>query len=370
MRQSSDEGKDSPPPLHHLSPREILREMEEVPRLHNTIEIPPPPITSAVTRSWSDVDPLKLMMTFGATSFTYSFFGQPFFLVIARQQCSTTHISATRVVRDVIQSHGLRGFYRGAGAAITGTVLSELVYYFVVEYWKEKLPLQEREWRSFGAGLLADLGSTPVFNPFAVVSQVQMVAGSSFSQGHNYMSAWRTTVTLVREQGVSCLLRGTVLTMVVAPLTGAWWFVYESFKRMVYGAAPTIGAWLSGVVSPSLLQRLPQHCTSTTDNVLVNAGVGAAASMVIGIIMNPIYVLRLRLQLGKRIEGTYFPLWHIMKEVLRNEGPRAFWKGLGGNLLVGVVGGCAFGFTYEGAKELSDITQDSTEGREREKKGF
>jgi hypothetical protein len=339
-----------------------MLEMEEVPRLHNTLEMPPPPLTSAVTRSWSDVDPLTLMMTFGATSFTYSFLGQPLFLIIARQQCSTMPVSATKVLRDVIQTHGLRGFYRGAGAAITGTVLSELVYYFVVEYWKEKLPLQEREWRSFGAGLLADLGSTPVFNPFAVVSQVQMVAGSSFaSHGHNYMSAWRTTLTLVREQGVSCLFRGTVLTMVVSPLTGAWWFVYESFKRIVYGAAPAIGAHLSTVVPESVQQRLPHHCTSTTDNVIVNAGVGAATSMVIGIVMNPIYVLRLRLQVGKRIHGVRFPLWCIMKDVLKKEGARALWKGLGGNLLVGVVGGCAFGFTYEGAKEFSDITQHTRE---------
>ncbi|GET93770.1 hypothetical protein, conserved [Leishmania tarentolae] len=339
------------------SPRDIMLEMTTVPRLHNTLELPPPPLTSAVTRSWSDVDPLKLMMTFGVTSFSYSLLGQPIFLIIARQQCCTTRVSAAKVLREVKQSHGFRGLYRGAGAAISGTVLSELVYYFLVEYWKEKLPFQEREWRSFGAGLLADLGSTPVFNPFAVVSQVQMVAGSSYSSEHNYMSAARTTVTLVREQGISCLFRGTLLTLVVAPLTGAWWFVYESFKRLLYGAAPAIGARLSSVVPQSVQRRLPLCCTSTTDNALVNAGVGAAASMVIGLIMNPFYVLRLRLQVGKRIEGVRFPLLHIVRDVLKNEGVRALWKGLGGNLLVGIIGGCSFGFTYEGAKQFSDITQ-------------
>ncbi|KAG5465995.1 hypothetical protein CUR178_00711 [Leishmania enriettii] len=359
MRSSYEDASDTTP---KPSPREILLEMSTAPRLHNTLELPPPPITSAVTRSWSDVDPLKLMMIFGATSFTYSLLGQPIFLVIARQQCCTTRVSATKVLQEVRQLHGVRGLYRGAGAAISGTVLSELVYYFLVEYWKEKLPLQEREWRSFGAGLLADLGSTPVFNPFAVVSQVQMVAGSSCSSEHNYMSAARTTVTLVREQGMSCLFRGTLLTLVVAPLTGAWWFVYESFKRLVYGAAPAIGARLSVVVPESVQRCLPLCCTSATDNILVNAGVGAAASMVIGVVMNPFYVLRLRLQVGKRIEGVRFPLVHIVKDVLKNEGVRALWKGLGGNLLVGVVGGCSFGFTYEGAKQFSDITQgDSKE---------
>ncbi|KAG5490832.1 hypothetical protein JKF63_00954 [Porcisia hertigi] len=342
------------------SPADILLEIGAVPRLHNTLELPPPPIVSAVTRSWSDVDPGKLMMTFGLTSLTYSFLGQPIFLVIARQQCCTTRVSAAKVLQEVRRSHGICGLYRGAGAAISGTVLSELVYYFLVEYWKEKLPLQEREWRSFGAGLLADLGSTPIFNPFAVVSQVQMVAGSSYSSEHNYMSALRTTMTLVREQGVSCLFRGTLLTLVVAPLTGAWWFVYESFKRRVYGAAPAIGARLSAVVPQPVQQWLPRCCTSSTDNVLVNGGVGAAASMVIGVFMNPIYVLRLRLQVGKRVEGVRFPLLQIVKSMIKNEGVSALWKGLGGNLLVGIVGGCSFGFTYEGAKQLSDITQQAS----------
>lgn len=356
MQRSDDVPSPTTVALQHGHPITSSASSDTLPQVHNSVEMPPPPLTSAVTRSWSDMNTFKMLSTFAATSFLYSFFGQPLFLAIARQQCCTTHISATKVLRDVVRDHGYRGLYRGAGAAVSGTVLSELVYYFVVEFSKEKLPLPEREWRSFGAGLLADLVATPVFNPFAVVSQVQMVAGSAFGGGHNYMSAWRTTVTLLRERGMRSLFRGTVLTLVVAPLTGAWWYIYESFKRIAYRMAPLMGEFGVRRLSPTFRASLPSYITSTTDNALINSGVGAAASMVLGVIMNPIYVLRLRLQLGKPIPGVRFPLLHVVRETVHNEGVRALWKGLGGNLVAGVVGGSAFGVTYEGAKQFSDIT--------------
>lgn len=312
--------------------------------------------TSAVTRSWSDVDHLTLMSTFAVTSFTYSILGQPIFLAIARQQCAKSSLTVFQVISDVLRAYGLRGLYRGAGAAATGTVLSELVYYFVVEYWKERLPLEGREWRGFGAGILADFVSTPIFNPFGVVSQVQMVAGGAITSEHNYMSAWRTTTTLVREQGLGSLFRGTLLTLAVTPLTGAWWFVYEYFKSVAYNAAPTMAEWMGSRSPDGLARRLPEAFTSTTDNLILNSLVGALSSMVLGVVMNPIYVLRLRLQVYKPAVRRRFPVVRIMEDVLKHEGVWALWKGLGANLFVGVVGGCAFGMTYEGTKKFSDNT--------------
>ncbi|CCW63222.1 unnamed protein product [Phytomonas sp. EM1] len=312
--------------------------------------------TSAVTRSWSDVNQVKLLSTFAATSFVYSLLGHPLFLVIARQQCEKFHISAYEVVLDVLRGYGLRGLYHGAGAAITGTVLSELLYYTCLEYWKEKLPHEDREWRSFGAGLLADALSTPFFNPFGVVSQVQMVAGGSFASEHNYMSAWRTMLTLTREQGVRRLFRGTFLTLVVAPLSGAWWFAYEFLKAYAYGVGPAVGAFLSRNLPLPLIARLPAYCTSTTDNLLINCLVATSTSVGMGILMNPIYVLRLRLQVNKTVRNVRCPIFYILKDILHHEGVGALWKGLGVNLFAAAMGGCVFGITYESAKRFSDNT--------------
>ncbi|ESL08108.1 hypothetical protein TRSC58_04195 [Trypanosoma rangeli SC58] len=326
------------------------------PRVKNTIEPSLASGTSAVTRSWSHVDRATLFATFAATSFGYAFFGNPLFLAVARQQCSTARLTVRQVLQEVYTQHGYRGLFRGAGVAASGAVISEFVYYLIVEYGKENLPLPTKEQRSLTAGFAADFISGPIFNPFAVVSQVQMVADSCGGE-HRYGNGYHTTRVVVAEQGWRVLFRGTLLTMVVSPFTGAWWLVYELLKQRSYSLVSRAAPLLRAVTPDGARQKLPLCLTSTKDNILVNCVVGALSSIVIGILVNPLYVLRLRLQVMKKLQCERFPSFWIMRNILREEGVQAFFKGLRGNLFMAVLGGSAFGMTYEGAKQFSDITE-------------
>ncbi|RNF08172.1 putative mitochondrial substrate/solute carrier [Trypanosoma conorhini] len=326
------------------------------PNVKSTIEPAPASGTSAVTRSWSHVDRVALFTTFAATSFAYSFFGNPLFLAVARQQCSTARLTVRRVLQEVYTQHGYRGLFRGAGVAASGSVISELVYYLIVEYGKEHLPLPTKGQRSLIGGFAADLVSGPIFNPFAVVSQVQMVADSCGGE-HRYRNGYHTTRVMLAEQGWRALFRGTLLTMVVSPLTGAWWLVYELLKQRAYSLAARAAPLLRATTPIGVCQKLPVCCTSTRDNILVNCVVGALSSVVIGVLVNPLYVLRLRLQVTKKLQHSRFPAFWILRSVLREEGVQALFKGLRGNLFMAVLGGAAFGMTYEGAKQFSDITE-------------
>ncbi|CCW70077.1 unnamed protein product [Phytomonas sp. Hart1] len=183
-----------------------------------------------------------------------------------------------------------------------------------------------------------------------------MVAGGGFESEHNYMSAWRTMVTLTKEQGIRRLFRGTLLTLAVAPLTGAWWFAYELLKSYTYGISPAVGTLLSRNLPSTLIERLPVYCTSTTDNLLINCLVATFTNVGMGILTNPIYVLRLRLQVNRTLINVRWPIIYILKDILQHEGVGALWKGLGVNLFVAAMGGCVFGMTYESAKKFSDIT--------------
>ncbi|ESS65571.1 hypothetical protein TCDM_05953 [Trypanosoma cruzi Dm28c] len=330
-----------------------------VPYVKDTTERVPTSATSAVTRSWSHVDCVTLFATFAATSFAYSLVGHPLFLAVSRQQCSTTRLKVRQVLQEVYLQHGYRGLFRGAGVAVSGTVISELVYYLIVEYGKEHLPLPTKEQRCLTGGFAADLISGPIFNPFAVVSQVQMVADCRGGE-HKYRNAFSTTKYILMEQGWRTLFRGTLLTMVVSPLTGAWWFVYELLKQRAYKIASRSAPLLGAVTPARVRQELPVTCTSTTDNLIVNCVVGALSSIIIGILMNPLYVLRLRLQVAKNLGSTRFPAIWMMRNVFREEGIQAFFKGLRANLFMAVIGGSAFGMTYEGAKQFSDITESGS----------
>ncbi|KAH9578168.1 Mitochondrial substrate/solute carrier [Trypanosoma melophagium] len=315
--------------------------------------------TSAVTRSWSHVDKGMLFATLGATSFAYSFFGQPLFLAVSRQQYSRGRVTVRQIMQEMYNQYGIRGLFRGAGMAVSGSVISELVYYLIVEYGKEHLPFRTLEQRSLAGGFAAELVSGPLYNPFAVVSQVQMVAGNRPGD-HCYRNAFQTTRNIVSEQGWRALFRGTLLTVIVSPLTGSWWLVYELLKERAYYILERVSMRSGPILPPGLRHRLPIGCTSTTDNVILNSAVGAVSSMVIGIVMNPLYVLRLRLQLSKDIGNKFFPLFGVMRNIFRQEGFRAFFKGIRANLFMGAMGGCAFGMTYEGAKKFSDVTERSS----------
>lgn len=308
------------------------------------------PSSSAITRSWSDMDQWRLMLTFGATSLLYSTIGQPFFLTIARQQSSSRRLSAYEVFREAVKKEGWKSLFRGTGLAVTGTVTSELVYYLCLEYGKEKLPSKDLEWRSFGAGLCAEMSSTLIFNPFGVVSQIQMVAGpSSTVCQYNYMSALHTARALIRDHGIRCLFRGSLVSLLVAPVVGGWWYVYEAIKRNAYGLAPQV---LQKDCLPSWASRLPRWCTSTSDNALINATVGATTNILFCVVMNPIYVLRLRVQTTP--SSAAHPFIHALSRMWATEGPRALWKGLSINVLIAAMGGLTFGFAYEGTKMISE----------------
>lgn len=347
-----------------------------------------PSSVTAVTRSWSDMNHWKLMMTFGAGSFFYSAAGQPFYLAIARQQHSSTKLSARQVFKEAIRRDGWRSLFRGTGIAVSGTVTSELLYYLVLEYGKEKLPFQHRESRSFLAGLVAEFSSALLFNPFAVVSQIQMVSsspslaqrsrrstgsGRSSTSPHtakvkvvlpqllsssgtptcpySYGSALSITRSLIRDHGWLSLFRGALVSVLVAPVVGGWWYMYEALKGHAYAVAPYLLPSPT-CSSSSLIRRLPHWCTSTSDNALINALVGATTNMMFCLVMNPIYVLRLRVQTCP--STAKYPFREAMKEMLAKEGPHALWKGLSMNMWLAILGGLTFGFAYEGTKQLSD----------------
>lgn len=376
----------SSPSLHPVRSHEVVASPSPVSSSSSSASLTAPSSVTAVTRSWSDMNHWRLMMTFAAGSFFYSAAGQPFFLAIARQQHSFSKLSARQVFQEAVIRDGWRSLFRGTGIAVSGTVTSELLYYLVLEYGKEKLPFQHRESRSFLAGLMAEFFSALLFNPFAVVSQIQMVSssrsagklsesklvGSSssstvpFPAGHSnalqssasshntvacpytYGSAAYVTRSLIRDHGWKSLFRGALVSALVAPVVGGWWYMYEALKGRAYAIAPFI---IPSSSSSPVIRKLPQVCTSTSDNVLINALVGATTNMMFCLIMNPIYVLRLRVQTCPT--SVKYPFRQAMREMLAKEGPHALWKGLSMNMWLAILGGLTFGFAYEGTKQLS-----------------
>jgi hypothetical protein len=294
-----------------------------------------------------------LVGTFGCSSLIYSFLGNPLFLAVARQQVMREHVPIQAVLRSVIREHGFRGLFLGCGVSVAGTVLSEMFYYLIIEISKEKLPFQESG-RNFCAGLLADGISGPIWTPFAVVSQMQWVAASESGKSLHFVSTIRD---IVNREGVRGLFKGTLMSWTMLPLSGLWWVVYEQLKKLCYlqiEASHASGSYLW--VPKSIRSRCPECFGSATDNPLAHAFVGSAASVIISTIMNPLWVIRTRLQVQPPPPGARIPSLWILKDLLRHEGCRGLLKGLYTNIALGAAGGFAFGPTYEGTKMFADVS--------------
>lgn len=305
--------------------------------------------TTATTRKWSDLDPVKLLSTVGVTTAAATVASQPLYVILARQQCANSTMSFVAVARDVYHQHGMRGYFRGCGATVGGMVLFSVLYYVILELSKEHLPLESKASRDFMGGLLADGTMNPVYAPFAVVSQLQMVAGFGVNEKHPYHSALRTTKDVVAQRGYKGLFRGLVLSMVMLPLAGAWWIVYEQFKQLTYDAVEGPEPFRLGGYG----SRLPSWCTSRTDNALLNLGIGAGSSAVVMFLANPLYVIRTRVQVMAIPHDKWATAW-VAKELWRTNGIRGMFQGLFTNVMMGAAEGSVFALTYEGTKLFAD----------------
>ena len=307
--------------------------------------------TTAFNRSWSDVNPTKLMATFGCTSLTYSFLGNPLFLAVARQQVRRESVSLAFVLREVVRDHGVRGLFKGCGVSVCGTVLSEMVYYMIIEVSKEKLPLGEMG-RNFGAGLLADGISGPIWTPFLVVCQMQWVAAKDCNKSNHFVHTIRD---VVHREGLRGLFKGTVMSWGMLPLSGMWWVVYENLKKLCYGQLEHMKATEMQLWVPQTVRsRCPDCFGSTTDNPAVNAAVGCAASVAVATACNPLYVVRTRMQTSQSQPGVRMPSLWILRDLIKHEGFRGLTKGMHAVVALSAAGGLVFGATYEGAKKFAD----------------
>lgn len=144
-----------------------------------------------------------------------------------------------------------------------------------------------------------------------------------------------TLSMIARQEGVWALYRGIGLT-----LGGA--FPYEGIKFGIYD-------WLRSAVARRE-REIASGSSATNTSPLLKAYCGAAAAMVANLFMYPNDTLRRRMQLqgadGKPPRSTA----QVAIDLLRKEGPLAFYRGVGATLLRAVPStGIQFG-AYEMAK--------------------
>ena len=238
-----------------------------------------------------------------------------------------------------LASGGFSGIYRGVGSAIIGSAPGAALFFCTYEYSKSFLSArrqstqivtgaraQDEEWLApiehMAAASLGEVAACAVRVPTEVVKQraqaVQYPSSLSALRGilgqHRVIGLSGVWMELYRGWSVT-IMREVPFTVIQFPL----WESMKEYRRRTSGRE-SISAWESGLF-------------------------GSAAGAVAAGVTTPLDVLKTRMMLAKE-KTAMMPL---LRDVLRESGPRAFFAGIGPRVLWISAGGAIFLGSYQWA---------------------
>ncbi|KAH0843883.1 hypothetical protein AYO21_10420 [Fonsecaea monophora] len=250
--------------------------------------------------------------------------------------------------RDIVKRETVFGLYKGLGAVLTGIVPKMAIRFTSYEWYKQLLADPDGKVSSratFMAGLAAGITeAVAVVTPMEVVKirmQAQYHSLSDPLDVPKYRSAPHALMTVIREEGFGALYRGVSLTALRQGTNQAVNFtVYTELKEMLQKWQPEFDN-----------KNLPGYQTTVIG--LISGAMGPFSNA-------PIDTIKTRLQKTPAEPGQT-ALSRIMKissDMFKQEGPKAFYKGITPRVMR-VAPGQAVTFTvYEylkGALEKSNL---------------
>lgn len=220
--------------------------------------------------------------------------------------------------KDIVKKETAFGLYKGLGAVLTGIVPKMAIRFTSYEWYKQLLANSEGEvtsTRTFFAGLGAG-----VTEAVAVVTPMEVVKIRMQAQYHSlsdpldipkYRSAPHAALTVLRDEGFGALYRGVSLTALRQGTNQAVNFTaYTEFKEILQRLQPEYQN-----------TNLPSY--QTTFIGLISGAMGPFSNA-------PIDTIKTRLQKTPAEPGqtAIGRITMIAKDMFRQEGARAFYKGI------------------------------------------
>ncbi|XP_075041739.1 mitochondrial carnitine/acylcarnitine carrier protein-like [Mixophyes fleayi] len=207
--------------------------------------------------------------------------------------------------RKIVSQQGLWGLYKGMGAPLAGVTPIMAITFFGFSLGKKLQQYHPKEalrpHQVFAAGMLSGLCSAVVVIPSERIKcLLQAQANSLLKPFSGPVDCARQ---LYRKQGIRSLYRGTILTLLRdIPATGMYFMSYEWTKEMM-----SQGKSVSDLSVP---------------RILFAGGVAGVCNWLVAI---PMDVMKSRFQTAP--SNRYRGLLDVLREVLRDEGPRGLYRG-------------------------------------------
>ncbi|KIW49512.1 hypothetical protein PV05_11185 [Exophiala xenobiotica] len=220
--------------------------------------------------------------------------------------------------RDIVKRETVFGLYKGLGAVLTGIVPKMAIRFTSYEWYKQLLANKDgvvTSQATFLAGLCAGVTeAVAVVTPMEVVKirlQAQYHSLSDPLDVPKYRSAPHALLSVVREEGIGALYRGVSLTALRQGTNQAVNFTaYTEFKELLQKWQPEYQG-----------KNLPSYQTTLIG--LISGAMGPFSNA-------PIDTIKTRLQKTPAEPGqtAISRIVLITKDMFKQEGPRAFYKGI------------------------------------------
>ncbi|KAL7753032.1 hypothetical protein RI367_001483 [Sorochytrium milnesiophthora] len=213
------------------------------------------------------------------------------------------------------QVEGIRGLQKGLTPAILREGSKNLfrlgMYDPVMRLMHDPAQGTPPAWKLVAAGSICGMMGAYACNPFELIkTRLQSSAPGKIAVGHqhNYTGVWMGLRTIVSNEGVAGLYRGSTM----------------SVARSVVGSGANLGAY-------NVIKHYLMHDRHWSDGVTLDMIAGLSSGFASVICMNPIDVLRTRYYnqpYGSNGKGLiYSSGWACARQVVANEGYSALYKG-------------------------------------------
>ncbi|KAM3872555.1 mitochondrial carnitine/acylcarnitine carrier protein-like [Diretmus argenteus] len=260
------------------------------------------------------VSPLKNFVAGGVAGACLLLAGHPLDTIKVRLQtqpkasCSqyVLYTGTYDCIRKTISKEGILGLYKGMGAPLAGVAPMMAISFFGFGLGKHlqkadpDTPLTHTQ--IFMSGCLAGLFTTVIVAPgerIKCLLQVQASGGQS-----RYAGPLDCAIRLYKEQGIRSVYKGTVLTLIRdVPSNGLYFLTYEYLKNFLTPEGQSVSQL-------------------STPKIILAGGIAGILNWTIAL---PPDVLKSNFQTAA--DGKYRGLADVLRMLLREEGPRALYKG-------------------------------------------
>lgn len=263
--------------------------------------------------------------------------------------------------RTILKEEGIKGLYRGLGPMLLGYLPTWAVYMTIYEKSREPYMVMTENWwlARMYASLTAGACSTALTNPIWVIktrlmSQSSRGTSDGMRAGFYYTSTWDAARKMYMAEGFRSFYSGLTPAMLGLTHVAVQFPLYEFFKMQFTGygmgehpGQDTNSNWL-GITAATFLSKT---CASTATY--------------------PHEVLRTRLQTQQRrcntvssdgmlsVQPVRRSFMQMCKLIVKEEGWRGFYAGLGTNLIRAVPSAMTTMLTYEYlSRSLRDLKSE------------